>query len=118
MFREILPRKIWSNDFVEALAEASQRARKWFPESYASRITKAEGIVLDGRVHIFSNRDAIVESSKSTRNTVTTYSITRGQCNCPDAQYHSTKWCKHNISRALLIRALSILKESHNGSGN
>lgn len=111
MFRELLPRKIWSNEFVEALAEASQRARGWFPDAHHKRITKAEGIILDGRIQLFKNSDAVVESDESSVQETKFYTITHGHCNCPDSQNRSP-WCKHNIARGLLIRTLSILKES------
>lgn len=110
MFRNILPRQIWSNDFVEALAEASRRARDWFPDAHHNRITKAEGIIIDGKIFLLSNGNAIVESSESTKQETKVYTINHGHCNCPDSQNRSP-WCKHNIARGLLVRALSILEK-------
>lgn len=101
-------RVAWSENWNLALDNAVSRAKAWFPEKHHERVEKARLIVEEGRIVVLRNHDAIVESDESTTKHAVTYTIDKGHCSCPDAQYRSP-WCKHAIARGLVIRAREII---------
>jgi hypothetical protein len=112
MAREYTVRPIYNETWDNALDLAVFKAKDFFPQEHHARIDRALDIALDGRIMILKSGDAVVESDESLAQDAKVYHIVKGHCECPDSKYRSP-WCKHNIARALMIRANEYLTGTH-----
>ena len=89
-----------------AVALAATKARQALP-ACSTRIDKAIELVLNNAVELLDGGQARVTSQY---NGATTYTVCNGTCACADFAKAPEGWCKHRISRALVIRAIEIAK--------
>jgi hypothetical protein len=74
-----------------------------------ARISRAAGIVKTGYIERVAPDMWLVGSESSPDNA---YRVTRGQCNCPDAQRRDARNCKHCWSVRLAVQAERLEAES------
>jgi len=105
-----IQKSLWSPVWLMALNESTLRAKAFFTVDHHARIDRAIRIILDNRILVLQNRDAVVESDDSTDKETKVYKVTHGHCECLDAEQRSP-WCKHNLARALILRAREVFAE-------
>lgn len=89
-----------------AVACAATKARQALP-ACSTRIDKAIELVLNNAVELLDGGKARVTSQ---HNGTTAYVVCNGTCECADFPKAPEGWCKHRLSRALVIRAIEIAK--------
>jgi hypothetical protein len=88
----------------KAVALASTQARQRLPECN-TRIDRAIALVLNGAVALHADGSATVTSQCHGG---MVYTVGNGTCDCADFSQSPGQWCKHRLSRALVLRARAI----------
>jgi hypothetical protein len=91
--------------FRALVADLAEKAKASLPEN-AGRIDAAVALVLAGDVTLQPDGTATVGSATQP---LTTY-LVNGECLCPDAAQAPQGYCKHRLSKAILIRAERALR--------
>jgi hypothetical protein len=86
--------------FRSAVADLAAKAAETLPAESAGRVEAAVKIVLAGDVTLLPDGTATVASGSDPAKSYTV----NGVCSCQDYERAPAHWCKHRISRGMLIR--------------